>query len=205
MINQILVADESGDGGISDKPGTSRYFTVGIVFFDDLDEAKNCSKRIEELKIELSVKEEFKFAKLPGVKRIAFLKDISNFNFYYFGVIIDKQKIIKQGVYTEESFYKYACGLAFTLALPYIDNALVVIDGSGSRQFKHEFKQYLQKRMEQKIKKFKLEDSKKNNLIQLADMVVGSIARSVTDKEDKNRYLKIINHKELELKHYPHL
>lgn len=200
---QILIADESGDTGLTEKVGTSRYFTVGLVFFDDLEESKKCSDHIEVLKTELNVKDEFKFTKLTSEKKVKFLKGIMNFEWYYFGVTIDKQELLRQGSFDETSFYKYACSLAFTLCIPYLDQVIVVIDGSGSREFQQGFKTYLQKRLNQRIRKFKIEDSKKNNLIQLADMVVGSIARTVSEREDKNKFIKIIQPRELELKHYP--
>jgi Protein of unknown function (DUF3800) len=151
----------------------------------------------------MSVNGEFKFTKLTSEKRVKFLKTIVPYNWYYFGVVIDKQEILKQGVFDEDNFYQYACSLAFTLSLPYLDQVVVVIDGSGSRKFQNSFKSYLQKKLDQKIKKFKIEDSKKNNLIQLADIVVGSLARTVSDRDDKHKYIRLIKSKELSLKYYP--
>lgn len=205
MNKQILIADESGDTGLQDKLGTSKYFTVGLVFFEDVEESKKCYDRIERLKSQLGVKKEFKFTKTDGGKRVAFLKAIMEYDFYYFGVVIDKQELLKTGVFTENSFYRYACSLAFTLSKPYLDNAIVVIDGSGSRKLQQEFKTYLQQKLDGKIRKFKIEDSQKNNLVQMADMIVGSIARSATGREDKNRYIKIIKPRELELRYYPEI
>jgi hypothetical protein len=44
-----------------------------------------------------------------------------------------------------------------------------------------------------KINKIKLIDSKKDNLIQLADMVVGAIARKYNlDRNDHDRWFKIL-------------
>ena len=200
---QILIADESGDTGLTTKEGTSRFFSVGLIFFDNLDESKRCSDHIEELKKEMSINGEFKFTKLTSEKRVKFLKSVVKFDWYYFGVVIDKQEILKQGIFDEDNFYQYACSLAFTLSLPYLDEVVVVIDGSGSREFQRSFKRYLQTKLNQKIKKFKIEDSKKNNLIQLADIVVGSLARTVSDREDKDKYVKIIKTRELSLKYYP--
>ncbi len=203
MNTQILIADESGDTGFTDKRGTSKYFTVSLVYFEDLEESQRCYEKIEELKATINVHTEFKFTRMPREKRVAFLKEMMNFEFYYFAVIINKQELIRQDIFTEESFYKYACSLAFTLTKPYLEKVVVIIDGSGSREFQQSFKTYLQKHMDQKIRKFKVEDSKKNNLVQLADMVVGAVARSVSEKEDKIDYIKIIKPRELELRYYP--
>ena len=42
MNKQILIADESGDTGLQDKLGASKYSTVGLVFFEDVEESKKC-------------------------------------------------------------------------------------------------------------------------------------------------------------------
>jgi len=62
-------------------------------------------------------------------------------------------------------------------------NASIKIDSSGDRGFKNALNVYLRKHIGQhKIKKFKFTDSRKDNLIQLADMIVGAIARNYSEK-----------------------
>ena len=49
----LVFIDESGDSGLKVTQGSSRYFTVSLVVFEDHDEALACDKRIELLKREL--------------------------------------------------------------------------------------------------------------------------------------------------------
>lgn len=76
-------------------------------------------------------------------------------------------------------------------------NAKIRIDGSGNRIFRRNFVSYLRKQLNSTqtriINDCKLLDSKQNVLIQLADMVAGSIYRSYqTDKIGHGQYKKII-------------
>ena len=54
-----------------------------------------------------------------------------------------------------------------------------------------------------KIKTVKIEDSHKNNLIQLADMVCGAVARSYSEKSDRNIYREILKKKERSVQFWP--
>jgi hypothetical protein len=52
--------------------------------------------------------------------------------------VINKAKLYGEGFRVADSFYKYTCSLVFETAKPYLRDAIVVIDGSGSRRFKQE-------------------------------------------------------------------
>lgn len=70
-----------------------------------------------------------------------------------------------------------------------------------------QLQKYLKKKMnqgaERLIKKVKLQDSWKNNLLQLADMVAGSISRSLSAKSDSDLYKGIIKHREIYVQVWP--
>lgn len=54
------------------------------------------------------------------------------------------------------------------------------------------------------IKKVRTEPSHSNNLLQLADMVCGAVARSFRpDKPDRHVYRKLIRHRELGVQVWP--
>src|SRR3546814_5407808 len=73
--------------------------------------------------------------------------------------------------------------------------AKVKIDGSGDRRFKQSLIRYLRKQIGPgKIEKVKFANSRSDNLIQLADMCVGAIARSYRPdiRKDANRRHKML-------------
>lgn len=204
----LVFIDESGDTGLKFDGGSSRYFVIALVLFEENEEAVACDQRIELLKRELRLNKnrEFKFNKLRKEQRIAFIEAVRPYSFFYFGIVINKDpdKLFGDGFKIKESFYKYACGLVFENAKPHLRNAIVIIDGSGSREFKRQFQAYLRKKIGTGvIKKIKIQNSKSNNLIQLADVVAGSVYRSFTDKGDKNIYRKLLGAKEIRVQVWP--
>ena len=62
-IPMLVFIDESGDPGLKTDQGSSRFFTIGLVVFEDHDEAQACDDRITLLKRELgwSADSEFHF------------------------------------------------------------------------------------------------------------------------------------------------
>lgn len=207
----LVFIDESGDAGLKLTSGSTDYFIVTLIAFEDRDEATAADQRIQLLKGELGfpAKFEFHFNKVKGSLREAFLSAVAGYDFFYFSIVINKAKLQGPGFKFKESFYKYTCGLVFENAKPYLDNATVVIDGSGSREFRRQLGSYLRKRINDKkgesrfIGKVKIQDSRDNNLLQLADMVCGAIARSYGQKEDAKTYRSLISHREIYVQFWP--
>ena len=205
----LIFIDESGDSGLKIEKGSSRYFTVGLVIFEDNDEALACDQRIQLLKKELGIPEnfEFHFKRNSDKVRRSFLSAVAPYNFFYYGIIINKdpEKLWGEGFRNKESFYKYACGLVFENAKEKLNNATVVIDESGNLDFKNQLAKYLRRKTNKgAIKKVKMQRSCGNNLLQLADYVAGIINRS-TQKKRKwaDEYRKIIAHREIYVQIWP--
>ena len=77
-----------------------------------------------------------------------------------------------------------------------LQDALVRIDGSGDREFRRALSTYLRREIPPgKVREFRMSDSKKDPLIQLADMCVGAIARSYRgdDRTDANRWRSMLS------------
>jgi|ERR1051326_3364932 hypothetical protein len=207
----LVFVDESGDPGRKIENGSSRFFVVALVIFEEESEAEAADQRIGLLRRELRINPafEFRFNKCKETFRTEFLKAVSPYEFFYWGVVIDKDpaKLTGEGFNYKESFYKYTSGLVFQNAKAVLSNATVVIDGSGTKEFRFELDRYLRRMVnspEQKlIRKVKVQDSKKNNLLQLADMISGSIYRSYGDKPDAQAYRKLVSHREMYVQRWP--
>ncbi|HYK21233.1 MAG TPA: DUF3800 domain-containing protein [Pyrinomonadaceae bacterium] len=205
-----MFIDESGDAGFKIDSGSSKYFIIALIAFEDHNEAKAADDRINLLRREMGLSDrfEFHFNKMKAAQRKVFLSTIAPFDFFYWGIVINKAKLMRCGFQFQESFYKYACGLVFENAKPRLSNAIVVVDGSGSKDFRKQLKTYLARRLKDDsgkclIKKLKRQDSKKNNLLQMADMVVGSIARAYSGKGDARECRKLIAHREMYVQFWP--
>ena len=207
----LVFIDESGDTGRKIEAGSSRYFIVSIALFENNEEANNCDQRIGLLRKELELPErfEFHFAENSHRIRLAFLNAIQPYKFLYFAVVIDKspQKLWGPGFQTKESFYKYACQMVFRNAFPYLKNAIVVLDQSGSRDFRNRLSKYLKNQLntgtDKAISKIKQQRSSSNNLLQVADFVSGIINRKTQEKKDWPEYYRFINDKEIWVQVWP--
>lgn len=203
----LVFIDESGDTGRKIEKGSSRYFVVVLAVFEDNEEAVACDQRIQLLKKELRLSkgQEFKFNKMRREQREIFLRAVMPYSFFYFGIIIDKdpKKLYGDGFNVKESFYKYACSLVFENAKPYLKDAIVVIDGSGSREFKRQLQTYLKRKVGGLIRKVKVQSSHSNNLIQLADMIAGAVHRSLGKKGDAKVYRPILKPREVRVQIWP--
>ncbi len=77
-----------------------------------------------------------------------------------------------------------------------IKNGSIRLDGHEDRAYKKAASTYFRQQANPRssvIKDMKFVNSKNDNLIQLADMVAGSILRSTqSNKTDKDEYLKVI-------------
>lgn len=145
----LVFIDESGDTGRKIDQGSSRYFVVSLVLFEENDEALSCDQRIALLRKEWRVPEmyEFKFSRMNREQRETFLHAVLPYSFIYFSIVINKDpaKLRGDGFFIKESFYKYACFLVFENAKPYLRDATVIIDGSGTREFKNQLQSYLKR------------------------------------------------------------
>ena len=198
----IVFVDESGDAGLKVESGSSTHFIFTLILFTDRDEANKIDNHIENIRQQLNLRKdfEFHFNKLSKNYREHFLNEVCNFNFKYFSFVINKQDVLESCFETAESFYLYACKESFLVAKDYLSKAVVVIDGRGSRKSRHYLSTYLKNNLNEKeiekfrLKKVRLEDSHKNNLLQLADMVCGAVSRLY--KHGEKNYHRIIRKRE---------
>src|SRR3989339_828414 len=196
----LVFIDDSGDPGFKLDKGSSRFFIISLVIFGDNLEVEKTAVAIKELRRELGFSDEveFKFFKSRREVREKFLNAINKFDFRVRSLVIDKMVIESDHFKTNKnSFYSYAIKMILKHSNNSILNAKIRIDGSGDRIFRKNFLTYLRKELntEEKciMQNCKLVDSKKDVMIQLADMIAGSVRRYHDDSvKDSKIYKNII-------------
>jgi hypothetical protein len=196
----LVFIDDSGDPGFKFEKGSTKNFVISLVIFEDDLEAEKTAIAIKELKRSLRFPDsvEFKFNKSDRKVRVKFLETINPFNFKIRSLVVDKKKIRSDELKgNKESFYGYFIKTALKYSNNSISKAKIKIDGSGDREFKKSFLSYLRKELNSKQTKIlencKLVDSKGSVLIQMADMIAGSIRRSDEgEKDDSKIYREVI-------------
>lgn len=188
----ILFIDDSGDPGFKLDQGSTTHFVIAVVIFDDELEAEKTAITIKELKRELkfSDRAEFRFFKTRKEIRTKFFNSIKKHAFRVRCLIVDKSILRSQELRNNKnSFYAYFIKEVLKNNNETILDAKIRIDGGGNRIFRRNFLTYLRHELNSRDKKImkncKMVDSKKDVLIQLADMVAGSINRAENGtKED---------------------
>ena len=195
----LIFIDDSGDAGFKITKGSTPNFVISLVIFEDNLEAEKTAVAIKELKRKLGFPDdmEFRFFKSSKKVREAFLRAVSPYKFEVRSLVVDKSKIKSDELKnSKESFYSYFIKTALKYSGS-INDARIKIDGSGDRAFRKSFLTYLRRELNSSqrkiIKNCKLADSKGNVLIQMADMIAGSVRRSYDVKaKDSGIYKDII-------------
>ena len=194
---RLVFIDDSGDPGF--KEVSSSNFVMAAALFIDPEVAVSLSERISNYRRSLGWRDdyEFKFAKIRKDIIIELLKIVSNYDFQIYAVYVDKSSFHQAAsIIDKEKLYNWA--LKELLSMMPIGEAKIEIDGRSSKQNMRRTATYLRREINRdgaKKLKIKFEDSVNDNLIQLADLIAGSINRSMTDKTDAKIYISIIKGK----------
>ena len=201
----LVFVDDSGDPGFKIDKGSTRFFVIALVIFNDDLEAEKAAVCIKDLKRKLGFPDdlEFKFNKSSRKTRESFLRAVNSFDFKIRSIVFDKTKVKSVELKNNKnSFYSYAIKMVLKHSRNFIIQAKVKIDGSGDRVFRKSFLTYLRRELSLAekpiLKHCKIVDSRGNVLIQMADMVAGTIRRSYDDLRGDAKIYKAIIKKHIQ-------
>jgi hypothetical protein len=175
----LVFIDESGDPGFKVARGSSPVFVAAMVMFNGREQATDAEKAVREALRALNVSPEFKFNKCSHDTRDQFFLAIRRCIFHVRAIVVRKEIIYSKHLRTQkESFYNYFVRQMLTYDGGAIQDAKVVIDGSGDREFRQALNAYLKRYLGSKLRGIRFGQSYRDPLLQLADMCAGAIARS---------------------------
>lgn len=179
----LIFIDDSGDPGFKLEKGSSSVFVIALIIFDDNLVAEETAVVLKKLRRDLKFPDnvEFKFHKSRLKVKESFLKTVSKFQYRIRAIIIQKNKIhsnfLRAGV---DSFFNYTVMQVLKNNGGKIKQAKLRFDKRGERRIRNELRTYLSRELNNKknniFRDLKFVDSKQNILIQLADMIAGTIA-----------------------------
>ncbi|EKE15184.1 MAG: hypothetical protein ACD_12C00116G0004 [uncultured bacterium] len=185
----LVFIDDSGDPGFKLEKGSSKVFVIAMVIFKDNLEAERVSLAIKDLrrKLKMSDLSEFKFNKSSKKFRKFFIETVKTFDFKIRAIAVNKNDIYSQRLKThKENFYNYVI-MQVIKHSKLIKNAKLKFDKRGEIEIRNQLRVYLSRELDNKknniFSDLKFVDSRQNTLIQLADMVAGSIFSFYTDKD----------------------
>jgi hypothetical protein len=194
----LVFIDESGDSGFKLDKGSTAVFAVALAAFASRDEAIRTDGIIREAQRELRVKPEFKFSKAHENVRDRFFEAVSGCDFRVRALVVQKELIHSGRLRSnKDDFYQFFVKTMLKFDAGLLQNATVIIDGSGERTFRQDLKSHLRKHTAPgAIRNIKLKASHGDPLVQLADMCVGAVARSYReDRADSDRWRKMLRPK----------
>lgn len=201
ITGQLVFIDDSGDPGFKTNNGASRMFVIACIIFDSPYDAEFASAGIKVLKEKMGWKQirEFKFHRATEEQKEIFFKNAKKYDFHIRAVVVDKTKITEPQLKKSDSFYNFII-TSVLQRFEKMNNARIKLDGSGSKDFRRRSTSNLRKNLNRhgqyRVANFSLEDSRDNTLIQLADMVAGSVrAKYDPSKKTKQDYLRFLKSK----------
>jgi len=194
----LVFIDESGDPGFKLARGSTNVFVAALVAFQNSTAAQLTQTAIEALATRLRHPGEFKFNKSRHEVRDAFFNAVQGCAFRVRAIVVRKAVIYSPHLRTNnEAFYSFFVRSVLSFDAGLLQNATVIIDGSGDREFKRELKVYLRRQLKPgALKGVRFSKSENDRLVQLADMCAGAIARSYkTERELAARWRTMLRPK----------
>ena len=202
MNKQLVFIDDSGDPGF--KSESSDNFVLAAALFIDPEVAESLMNEIDDYRKTLgwTHNHEFKFTKNPKDVVSEMLRRTRNYDFKIYAVYIEKSDFREitpamAPFFDREKLYNWTIK-ELLREIP-LETAKITIDGRSSRHHKKNTATYLRREVNgdnSKKLEFKFDDSVTTDLLQLADLIAGSINRSLQpDKTDSKDYVSIFSDK----------
>jgi hypothetical protein len=214
LIKTLAFIDESGNTNLDTlKQGVSKYFIVCAVI---IDEAK-----VDTLKIEVEAirKQYFQTGEIKSSsvrdrdghsRRIKILENIQQLNFKFYAIAVEKKALSRDGGFPyKKSFLKFINGLLYKQLFENFPSITVFADEHGGEDFKLSFQRYIEQNHKPDLfwdSELKLVSSHDNILVQLADFIVGTLAKVYEQKSNSallESYRNLLKEKALNLKEWP--
>ena len=176
-----LWVDESGDCGFKFEKGSSRFLIIVAVYADSNESEGGIVKAIDAVKQERGLDRsfEFKFSRCKDALKKVFLDEITKYSIAYKAIVLDKKNLGAPALqYHPRELYCEAVRRLLYDNDPPLARATLILDEATAkihhREFSGMLKRYLSRNMVKKIKQMR---SESEAMIQVADMIAGSILR----------------------------
>ncbi|MBK8398533.1 MAG: DUF3800 domain-containing protein [Leptospiraceae bacterium] len=206
--------DESGNSGLdfTKKEVSSHFILAGILVNEmNLEKLEALSRQISITHFQGS---EIKSSKVGDNdnRRLKILEEILTGDYFIYAIVFDKRKIFSKGLRYKKSFYKYFNRVAYKSLCLSFPNLEIIADQTGSKEFMDGFQKYILKNYTNRDlfgnADFSFSDSKGNPVTQVADFIVGSLARCydssiISERKDEILHKLVGSKKLLPIQEWP--
>lgn len=182
-----LWIDESGDCGFKFDKGSSRFLIIVAVYA--IGNIENVISKVEALKTRRSLHAsfEFKFSRCRDALKRECLRMIAELPIAYKAIVVDKKNVKAPALalHPRELYFEAVRRLLYDNNPP-LAHAILIIDEAVAKIHHREWggllRQYVSRKIIQKVRQIR---SQGDCMIQIADMIAGSIARLYEKRDDQ--------------------
>lgn len=214
MVNEVRFAfvDEFGNYGFDfEKDDVSSHFIIVAILVKESNK-EYLEEKIEYIRQKFFQAGEMKSSKIRNnhMRRSLILNELKDLPFHIFAYVIDKRKIKENaGIRYKRSFFKFLNRLLYDDLFRTFDQLNLIADEYGNKEFMEEFKVYVKRKSIPDLfnfSSFGFNNSKTSNLIQLADLLAGTIAKGYDKNQFTDEYQnfnKILENHIIRLEYWP--
>jgi len=201
--SQVAFIDESGDPSLkTHKQGVTELFAVTAILVNT-DAVDNLKGEVNSLRQRHFGPGEMKSSGVGGNldRRCRIIEDILDLDFHFYTLIVDKERVYKDsGLQYKRSFIKHLNGKLHRALFHAYPNIKIVADEHGSQEFMDGFKSYIMEHHRLDLfyeASFDFADSKDEVLVQLADILAGTMricAREDASDEERELIKSLDDH-----------
>jgi len=190
----------------------SKYFIVCAVIINE-ENFLSLSKQVEEVRKKYFQTGEMKSSTVRDrdshKRRIKILNSLLELDFKFYAVAVEKDLLRRDGGFPyKKSFLKFINGLLYQQLFENFPVIKVYADEHGGNEFKESFRKYIEKHHKPDLfweSELYLVPSHNNILVQLADFLVGTLAKIYEGKSNPalNEAYKLLLKKALDVKEWP--
>jgi hypothetical protein len=189
----LVFIDESGCSGFKLARGSDAVFVIGMVMFEDGEAARATQRQIESYRQRTGHRSEIRFSCSSDRTRDAFFEAVRDCPFKCCALIVEKDRVRDGALRVAgDPFYGFFVAELIRRAANRLVNVKVNVDGVGGNKFQQVLTKAIRRELPNEFVQLRLLDSRRDDLIQLADMCVGAIARAARDPIDGDRWLRVL-------------
>lgn len=185
---QYIYIDDSGDPGTKMGAGSSAHIVFLGVYFKSEKHAKETSKQIDSLRESLAWKNtsEFKFRKTKSSVKELFFSRVLPKGCAVYSIVAAKENLPMR---KPDQISNYTILELLRSINPGVSTR-IYIDGEKGKKYTRKVKTYLRQNLAPgTVKSLEFRDSIRDNLLQLADMLVGAVADIHKSRYSRYQYV----------------
>lgn len=197
MLTFTFAGDEAGDVSFNFKKGASRYFVMAVIATTSPEDLREGLNKVRQ-EFRLSPSYEFSFNSISSAQlRQGVFHMLKNANFESWALIVDKPSLPEIFHYMRRLDFYLFCITELLQSIPteQREKATLILDEFGGEpQLPLEFRRYMKKRnIPRHFNRVLTKRSKSEPLIQIADLVAGSVLRR--DSQNDSEAFDVIRNK----------